>query len=60
MNSANEFEHLLAKGQKWADRPDYVARIFINKHEELMKDISEREVLGPVAAWFGAVEHQKR
>jgi hypothetical protein len=61
MNSdAPEFEKLLSPGQTWADRPDIVARIFINKHKELMKDIIEREIFGPVAAWFSSVEHQKR
>lgn len=61
MNSeAPELKALLCEGQTWADRPDLVARLFINKQEELMRDIVEREVLGPVAAWFSSVEHQKR
>lgn len=61
MNSeAPEFKKLLAPGQTWADRPDIVARLFINKHKELMKDIVEHEIFGPVAAWFSSVEHQKR
>jgi hypothetical protein len=61
MNSeAEEFKKLLGPRQTWADRPDIVTRLFINKHKELMKDIVEREIFGPVAAWFSAVEHQKR
>jgi hypothetical protein len=61
MNSeAPEYDIFLKPGQTWADIPVHVARLFINKHRELMKDIVEREVLGPVAAWFSSVEHQKR
>jgi hypothetical protein len=46
--------------QFWADRPDIVARIFINKQKELMKDIVKQELFGAVAGWYSTVEHQKR
>lgn len=55
-----EFKYMLLPGETWADRPDVVARLFISKQKELINDIEEREILGPVAAWFGSVEHQKR
>lgn len=61
MNSeAQEFEKLLGPRETWADRPVIVARLFINKHQELIRDIVDRGILGPVAAWFAAVEFQKR
>jgi len=61
MNSeSSELKEMLPKGHKWPDHPDLVARLFINKQKELMKDIVERQILGPVAAWFSSVEHQKR
>lgn len=61
MNSeAPEFKKLLDQCQTWADRGDIVTRLFINKHKELMKDIVDREIFGPVAAWFSSVEFQKR
>jgi hypothetical protein len=59
MNSeAKEFRYMLRPGEKWSDRPDIVARLFINKHKELMKDVVKGQCLGPVAAWFSTVEHQ--
>jgi hypothetical protein len=54
-----EMHEMLQPGQKWQDRPDVVARLFIDKLEELIKDVTERHVLGPVKAWFNVVEHQK-
>jgi hypothetical protein len=44
----------------WADRPDIIARVFMDKHKEMMKDIMVNNFLGPVAASFNSVEHQKR
>uniref|UniRef100_A0A914GSI1 ATP-dependent DNA helicase n=1 Tax=Globodera rostochiensis TaxID=31243 RepID=A0A914GSI1_GLORO len=48
------------KQQQWFDRPDLVCRLFVDKLQELYKDLTERGVLGPVRAWFGALEHQFR
>jgi hypothetical protein len=59
-SNAPEFKLLLDKGQTWADRPDIVARLFMDKQKELKKDILERGILGPVASAFETVEHQKR
>jgi hypothetical protein len=59
-SEAQEFKELLEDGQTWADKPDSVADLFVNKHKELMNDIVKREIFGPVAAWYSTVEHQKR
>nr|CAD2202128.1 unnamed protein product [Meloidogyne enterolobii] len=58
--SAPELSNILLEHQNWSDRPMEVCRIFIDKLAELVKDITEREVLGPVKAWFHSLEHQKR
>jgi hypothetical protein len=55
-----EFNTMLNDNQIWADRPDIVSRLFIDKVKELKRDIIERQVLGPVAGWFFSVEHQNR
>jgi hypothetical protein len=59
-SEAPEFTKLFKSGQHWADHPMIVARFFVDKQKELMKDIVERQILGPVAAWYSTVEHQKR
>ena len=58
--SCPELEHILLEHQTWSDRPMEVCRIFLDKLSELVKDITEREVLGPVKGWFHSLEHQKR
>uniref|UniRef100_A0A183BU25 RING-type domain-containing protein n=1 Tax=Globodera pallida TaxID=36090 RepID=A0A183BU25_GLOPA len=46
--------------QQWYDRPDIVCRLFIDKLKEMHKDLTQREVMGPVRGWFYSLEHQKR
>ena len=58
--SAPELSDILLEHQNWSDRPMEVCRIFVDKLAELVKDITEREILGPVKAWFHSLEHQKR
>jgi len=60
MNSkCPELEMMMLGGQTFADRPDLVGRLFIDKEKEFINDLSHNKVLGPVKAWFGVVEHQK-
>ena len=42
------------------DRPDLVARVFKRHLEELLKDITERHVLGVPVAYVHVIEFQKR
>uniref|UniRef100_A0A183CMG6 ATP-dependent DNA helicase n=1 Tax=Globodera pallida TaxID=36090 RepID=A0A183CMG6_GLOPA len=61
MNSeAKEFGSMLWEGQRWYNRPDIADRLFIDKSKEFLKDIVQRQVMGPVKAWFYSVEHQER
>uniref|UniRef100_A0A183C0L0 ATP-dependent DNA helicase n=1 Tax=Globodera pallida TaxID=36090 RepID=A0A183C0L0_GLOPA len=61
MNSAaKEFDTMLWEGQHWYNRPDISDRLFIDKSKEFLKDIVQRQVMGPVKAWFYSVEHQER
>ena len=46
--------------EPWESRPDIVCRIFFDKMEEFLKDITERHVLGKCVAWCYSLEHQKR
>jgi hypothetical protein len=55
-----EFKYMLKDDAKWYDHPLDVCRLFIDKLKEFVKDLTEREVLGPVMGWFYCVEHQKR
>lgn len=57
---AEEFNSMLDPGQLCFMRPDIVARLFRDKLDEFIKDIVQREVMGPVKGWFYSVEHQKR
>ena len=59
-STAPELAKFLAKGETWADCPDVVARLFIDKLKVLINDLTVKQILGPVAAWFYSVEHQKR
>jgi len=54
-----DLQHMLKPGQIAADRPDLTMRLFIDKVNELIKDINDREVLGPVLTWNMSMEHQK-
>uniref|UniRef100_A0AC34RS69 ATP-dependent DNA helicase n=1 Tax=Panagrolaimus sp. JU765 TaxID=591449 RepID=A0AC34RS69_9BILA len=55
-----EISDSLMDGQCYTHRPDIVCRVFRQKLEELIKDITERQILGQVLGWFYSVEHQKR
>jgi hypothetical protein len=55
-----ELKYMLRPDQTWYDAPDIVCRLFIDKLKEFVKDLTEKEVLGPVKGWFYCVEHQKR
>lgn len=46
--------------QQWYDRPDIVCRLFIDKRKEFMKDLFERQVMGPVKCGTAIMEFQKR
>ncbi|CEM06285.1 unnamed protein product [Vitrella brassicaformis CCMP3155] len=46
--------------QRWEDRPDIVTRVFRIKLKALLKDITEKGVLGRHVAHSYAVEYQKR
>uniref|UniRef100_A0A914H4I5 ATP-dependent DNA helicase n=1 Tax=Globodera rostochiensis TaxID=31243 RepID=A0A914H4I5_GLORO len=48
------------KRHQWYDRPDIVCRLFIDKRDELLDDLTKRMVLGSVIAWFFALEFQMR
>ncbi|XP_051173501.1 uncharacterized protein LOC127289553 [Leptopilina boulardi] len=43
-----------------SDRPDIVARVFRRKVQELMKEIKDEEIFGPVIAFVYVIEFQKR
>lgn len=61
MNSeAGELDKMLWPGQHWYNRPDICDRLYIDRANEFMKDIVQRQVMGPVKAWFYSAEHQKR
>ncbi|KAL3068642.1 hypothetical protein niasHS_016746 [Heterodera schachtii] len=48
------------KRQQWHDRPDIVCRLFIDKRDELLNDLTKKMVLGYVTAWFFSLEFQLR
>jgi hypothetical protein len=52
--------NLLPDGQQAHHRADVVCRIFMAKANELIKDLTVRQVMGPVAGWCYSMEHQKR
>lgn len=41
-------------------RPDIVARVFIDKATEFLKDLTKRQIMGPVSGYILSLEHQKR
>jgi len=53
-------QNTLRNGENYADRPDITVRAFAAYLSELMDDITERQILGPVAAYFYSIEPQKR
>jgi hypothetical protein len=54
-----EIKSKLSDGQNTADIPDIVCRVFMDKLENLKRDIFQRHVLGPIKAGFLSIEHQK-
>ena len=50
----------LGPGQKAADRPDFVARVFHLKLQALLKELTVDGVLGRAVAWHWVIEFQKR
>ena len=50
----------LRVGEKAQDRPDLVARVFKQKKDQLIKDISSEKVFGKVPAYLWVIEFQKR
>ena len=55
-----ELKRDLPFGVASANRPDFVARVFQLKLRELMKDLTERHVLGEMKAHTYVIEFQKR
>ena len=55
-----EFERDLPPGISIKDRPDLTARVFQLKLKELLRDLTERHVLGQVKAHSYVIEFQKR
>lgn len=54
-----EITRNLMEGQTYQNNADIVCRYFIDKVTEFVKDITQRHVLGRVAAWTFSVEHQQ-
>ena len=55
-----EIKAELRQGENVQDRPDLVARVFKQKKDQLIKDISSGKVLGNVPAILWVIEFQKR
>jgi len=47
-------------GQKPADRPDLIARVFKQKLDELFHDLFEKHIFGRVIGYVWVIEFQKR
>ena len=55
-----EFQAILGPNQKVNDRPDLTARIFRQKLNELMEDLTKRGIFGRTVAYMHVIEFQKR
>lgn len=55
-----EITNALQGRQDYLNRPDIVCRVFMDKANEFIKDLVEKNVLGKVAGFCYSVEHQKR
>ena len=55
-----EITQQLKPKQDALHRPDVCCRVFKQKHQELMKDITQRHVFGKVIAHVHSIEFQKR
>ena len=56
----NEISKELRKGETVQNRPDLVDRVFKQKKDQLIKDITSGKVLGQVPAYLWVIEFQKR
>jgi len=57
---APELREMLWRDQQWYNRPDLIDRLFVDKQGEILKDIVQRQCLGPVKYWLYSVEYQDR
>lgn len=55
-----EIKDSLYPGQEAHDRPDIVARVYRQKHNNLMNMITKEGIFGAVRAWLYSIEFQKR
>ena len=55
-----EIQDALLPGQTAADRPDLVARVFNQKHRELLDDLKTKHVFGRYRGIVRTIEHQRR
>ena len=55
-----EIQKELEKGETAQNRPDLVARVFKLKKDQLLKDITDRNIFGKVPAFLWVIEFQKR
>ena len=56
----NEISKELRNGEIVQNRPDLVARVFKQKKDQFIKDITSGKVLGQVPAYLWVIEFQKR
>ena len=55
-----EIQSKLFEGQAAQDRPDLVARVFKQKKDQLIRDLTVGKLLGDVVAYMSVTEFQKR
>ena len=55
-----ELKKLIKTGEDYVHHADLVCRIFMDKFEEFMRDITKNKVFGNVIGWCYSIEHQKR
>ena len=55
-----EIQSSLQSGQTAADRPDIIARVFIQKIKRVLQLLVDQGILGKVIAHNGTIEFQKR
>ena len=55
-----EIQEILLPGEKLRDHPDLCARVFKLKHDHLMNDMLNKQILGKVRAYSSTIEWLKR
>ena len=55
-----EIQKELSDGETAQNRPDLVARVFKLKKDQLLKDITDKNIFGKVPAFLWVIEFQKR